>query len=203
MALYLSCPTIPLKYRLKKKDTFIIMLINRLEMKRADYELEEIFGPLVKDLRFIMEQGITKKILNDDGSEMILKFKIVISAVCGDNKGIYEFLGYQTAFTSKTFICRICGAKANQNELDRCKETINFRRISYEEALKSDRLIEAPSKKTYGLKSKCIFTELPNHARSRRRNIGEYNICCDKKSPNSGSINRKLYEKKLFTKTIE
>lgn len=74
-------------------------------MKRADYELEEIFGPLVKDLRFIMEQGITKKILNDDGSEMILKFKIVISAVCGDNKGIYEFLGnyYYDDYMDKCF----------------------------------------------------------------------------------------------------
>ena len=67
MALYLTTPTIPLKYRSKRSDIFVLMLINRAEMKRSGYELKDVLKPLIDDLKFIMEEGIEKKITDING----------------------------------------------------------------------------------------------------------------------------------------
>ncbi|KAH9416389.1 hypothetical protein DERP_015419 [Dermatophagoides pteronyssinus] len=66
---------------------------NRAEMKRSHYELKDVLKPLIDDLKFIMEEGIEKKITDINGQTITKKFKIAVSAVCGDNKGIYELLG--------------------------------------------------------------------------------------------------------------
>nr|XP_027201013.1 uncharacterized protein LOC113795026 isoform X2 [Dermatophagoides pteronyssinus] len=134
MALYLTTPTIPLKYRSKRSDIFVLMLINRAEMKRSGYELKDVLKPLIDDLKFIMEEGIEKKITDINGQTITKKFKIAVSAVCGDNKGIYELLGYHTSFTSRSFICRLCGAKAKDSELKRIGNLIDFAKIDYQKA---------------------------------------------------------------------
>ena len=43
------------------------MLINRAEMKRSGYELKDVLKPLIDDLKFIMEEGIEKKITDING----------------------------------------------------------------------------------------------------------------------------------------
>ncbi|KAH9413961.1 hypothetical protein DERP_014482, partial [Dermatophagoides pteronyssinus] len=53
-------------------------------------------SPLIEDLKYIMNKGINKTYKDDTGREIIMNFKICVSAVCGDNKGIYELLGYHT-----------------------------------------------------------------------------------------------------------
>nr|XP_027200781.1 uncharacterized protein LOC113794835 [Dermatophagoides pteronyssinus] len=162
MALYLSSPTIPLQYRLKKNDIFVLMLINRLEMKRAGYELNDVLKPLIEDLKNIMKNGIVKEYIDDTDQRKKMVFKICVSAVCGDNKGIYELLGFQTSFTRNTFICRICGAKAFKQELRQCKNPIDFQGVLYQNALIRDMAKTKTSDKEYGLKAECIFAGLPN-----------------------------------------
>ncbi|KAH9417888.1 hypothetical protein DERP_015370 [Dermatophagoides pteronyssinus] len=135
---------------------------NRAEMKRSGYELKDVLKPLIDDLKFIMEEGIEKKITDINGQTITKKFKIAISAVCGDNKGIYELLGYHTAFTSRSFICRLCGAKAKDNELNQIGNLIDFAKIDYQKALVMDKAAPKPSDKAYGLQTLCAFVDLPN-----------------------------------------
>ena len=52
--------------------------------------MKDVLKPLINDLKFIMEEGIEKKITDINGQTITKKFKIAVSAVCGDNKGIYE-----------------------------------------------------------------------------------------------------------------
>lgn len=151
MALYLTFPHIPLKMRLKQKNIFMVMLVNRKEMKDAGYNLNDIFKPMINDMKLAMSEGIA---INSTENQ---KFAISISAVCSDNKGIYEFLGiihilmfinkltqvliilgYNTAFQARSFICRVCGAKGSKNELGTCKEIIDFKNICYQKAWKDD-----------------------------------------------------------------
>ncbi|XP_075679521.1 uncharacterized protein LOC113794835 [Dermatophagoides pteronyssinus] len=162
MALYLSSPTIPLQYRLKKNDIFVLMLINRLEMKRAGYELNDVLKPLIEDLKNIMKNGIVKEYIDDTDQRKKMVFKICVSAVCGDNKGIYELLGFHTSFTRNTFICRICGAKAIKKELRQCRNPIDFQGDFYQNALIKDMAKTKTTDKDYGLKAECIFAGLPN-----------------------------------------
>ncbi|KAH9506098.1 hypothetical protein DERF_010845 [Dermatophagoides farinae] len=97
MGLYLTFPHIPLKMRLKQKNIFMVMLVNRKDMRENGYQLADIFRPVITDLKSAMTEGI----LIDNKN-----FIISISAICGDNKGTYELLGYNTAFQTRSFICR-------------------------------------------------------------------------------------------------
>lgn len=84
MGLYLTFPHIPLKMRLKQKNIFMVMLVNRKDMRENGYQLADIFRPVITDLKSAMTEGI----LIDNKN-----FIISISAICGDNKGTYELLG--------------------------------------------------------------------------------------------------------------
>ena len=144
--------------RLKQRNIFMVMLVNRKEMKDAGYNLNDIFKPMINDMKLAMSEGIA---INSTENQ---KFAISISAVCSDNKGIYEFLGiihilmfinkltqvliilgYNTAFQARSFICRVCGAKGSKNELGTCNEIIDFKadlyiltNICYQKAWKDD-----------------------------------------------------------------
>ena len=50
-------------------------------MKRSGYELKDVLKPLIDDLKFIMEEGIEKKITDINGQTITKKFKIAVSAV--------------------------------------------------------------------------------------------------------------------------
>ena len=173
MGLYLTFPHIPLKMRLKQKNIFMVMLVNRKDMRENGYQLADIFRPVITDLKSAMTEGISIDNKN---------FIISISAICGDNKGTYELLGivihillliniltqvliilgYNTVFQTGSFICRECGAKGAKDELGACKEKINFQSICYSQALANDQQIKKTKDKKYGLEKFCIFTELPN-----------------------------------------
>ncbi|KAH7642866.1 hypothetical protein HUG17_9557 [Dermatophagoides farinae] len=109
MGLYLTFPHIPLKMRLKQKNIFMVMLVNRKDMRENGYQLADIFRPVITDLKSAMTEGI----LIDNKN-----FIISISAICGDNKGTYELLGYNTAFQTRSFICLVCGAKGAKMSLE-------------------------------------------------------------------------------------
>nr|XP_046908118.1 uncharacterized protein LOC124489772 [Dermatophagoides farinae] len=163
MALYLTFPHIPLKMRLKQRNIFMVMLVNRKEMKDAGYNLNDIFKPMINDMKLAMSEGIA---INSTENQ---KFTISISALCGDNKGIYEFLGYNTAFQARSFICRVCGAKGSKNELGTCNEIIDFKadlyiltNICYQKAWKDDEAVKKISDKKFGLANYCVFNDLPN-----------------------------------------
>ncbi|KAH7645949.1 hypothetical protein HUG17_1487 [Dermatophagoides farinae] len=61
--------------RLKQRNIFMVMLVNRKDMKDAGYDLNDIFKPVVNDLKRAMSEG------------------------------------YNTAFQTRSFICRVCGAQ--------------------------------------------------------------------------------------------
>ena len=81
--------------------------------------------------------------------EKKMVFKICVSAVCRDNKGMYELLGNY-------------GAKASKKELGQCKNPIDFQGVFYRNALRKDMAKTKTSNKDYGLKAECIFAGLPN-----------------------------------------
>ena len=107
----------------------MVMLVNRKNMRENGYQLADIFRPVITDLKSAMTEGISIDNKN---------FIISISAICGDNKGTYELLGivihillliniltqvliilgYNTAFQTRSFICRVCGAKGAKMSLE-------------------------------------------------------------------------------------
>nr|XP_027195986.1 uncharacterized protein LOC113790509 [Dermatophagoides pteronyssinus] len=82
----------------------LVVLCDRSKVK----DLHQVFGPVRRDLKKLMENGLT---MIHKGVE--IKLEVRLAFLLGDNLGVCEMLGMKRTFSSG-FICRYCGLTNNE-----------------------------------------------------------------------------------------
>ncbi|KAI2795355.1 hypothetical protein BLOT_016850 [Blomia tropicalis] len=77
-------------------------------MKEVNMSLNEVLKPLISELKDIASNGINVQQFHQ-GCDISRNIKVTVSSMVGDNKGNYEFLGFNPAF-GLGHRCRVCSA---------------------------------------------------------------------------------------------
>ncbi|KAH9510678.1 hypothetical protein DERF_009188, partial [Dermatophagoides farinae] len=95
-------------YNTKANQLPLVLLCERSHIT----DLNELFSPVKRDLKRLMDNGIT---VQYNGIER--KLEICLAYVLADNLGVCEMLGMKRNF-SKGFICRYCGLTYNEMQTE-------------------------------------------------------------------------------------
>lgn len=126
---YATIADLPYHLRTKVEDIELLMMVKRSDLNSIP--IEDRFPTLMSKLSEKLNKLSTEGI--DINGE---KFHATIASVLGDNLGVYEFLGFGTAFQTAAFTCRFCGmagkpkakSTAHKSELT-CQDIKNINQI--------------------------------------------------------------------------
>jgi hypothetical protein len=105
LKVYASFADLPIQNRAHSDDIEMVLLVNRSKLKQRNISLDMILKDVRDELLMLSVDGIQVQVEGKD-----VKFQVTLSAVCGDNLGINELLGFKCCFTNAAFVCRYCGA---------------------------------------------------------------------------------------------
>ncbi|KAI2810569.1 hypothetical protein BLOT_001732 [Blomia tropicalis] len=155
---YATIADFPIERRTHSDDIEVILTVNR--KKLMDLSLADPFNCLFKrmssELKQLIEKGIELKVELDDKSEKTIIIPVTISAICGDNLGIYEILGFKKSFNNNSFICRYCSAKANTTDSDSNIQNVMFRPLINKDLAQTMNLADLGIMREFALNSEDI-----------------------------------------------
>lgn len=99
-AVYYQIGCMPPEYASKLENIFVSQIHNSLDRKTFGHD--DVFRPLLVDLKFLEEKGI---VINTKNGKKRIYF--VLALILGDNLGLNECLGFTTSFNSTNY-CRFC-----------------------------------------------------------------------------------------------
>lgn len=151
---------VPPEQRLKKKNVYLIAIVNREALKKARGTINDILRPAFASLQSMSTDGINVHIRRKDSSTQTINIKAVLLAVCGDNLGIYEILGLKLSW-SKGFICRYCLAAHNQIQEYTKKRPLAGSDHDVEEYNKLVNNLVPKQANRFNVTNSCLFATLP------------------------------------------
>lgn len=98
---YLRFIDMPAEYLSSENDIELLMMVKRsqLDMIDKDIRMATLFHQFTKDMNRLMKNGI-----EIDGK----RYNVAFCHLNGDNKGVYECLGFGEGFQNDAFVCRYC-----------------------------------------------------------------------------------------------
>lgn len=155
-AVYFSLPCIPSEYFSQLENIFLFGLFYSDD--RVQFSNKAVFRPFIEELLYIESCGITINVNNECQT-----IYFVTPLVLGDNLGINAITGFTESFSSNYF-CRFCIAHKKQTQVIVMEDKTLLRT--------SDTYDQHVRDKSYGVKEKCIWNELPYFKNT-------VNLCCD------------------------
>lgn len=152
-AVYFTIANIPVKFKSKLNNIFLLCLCNSDDLKTKKTDINNIWEMIVSELKYLEEVGIVL----DDGQ--VLKGTLI--RLVGDNLGLNGSLCMNESFRS-TYFCRICklsNEKCQQETMD----NLNVYRdeMHYDEMLNIIQNSEKVEfKETCGIKRYCVLNDL-------------------------------------------
>lgn len=146
-AVYVQIPCLPSHLQAKLAHIYLAQLF--FSSDRTNFGNSRIFKPLIEELNFLSDVGIT--ISNNDSYNLV---KIIPIALIGDNLGLNSMMGFVECFSAH-FYCRICKSKKcdMHYQYKPCSNTIRTI-ANYEEDVRMDNVSET------GIKEESIFNTL-------------------------------------------
>lgn len=150
MAVYFRIRNIPLQFRSKLENYHLVALCSNEHLKAEDYSLNDVFKPIVDEIRQLQMNGI-----QIDENKHI---KGTLIHVGGDNLGANEAFGFVKCF-STDYCCRMCMCTKDelQKQTDEQTEMLRNKELHLwhvEEAKKGD------YKASKGVIGRCVFDDL-------------------------------------------
>jgi hypothetical protein len=159
LVVYFTLANIPPKFRLKRSDVYPIYIVRRSDMKSGGIGINDIWQDLNTEFASMCETGIDIKV-NISGTETENNIKASFLAMCGDNKGSYEFGGWSSHF-GVGFICRYCGATGAQVQSSEVLPLFDAKDLNdYNQMIHSSHQNLQPNR--FGLKQPCALSRFGN-----------------------------------------
>lgn len=157
VGVYCCFTNIPLKYRMKRCDRFLVLIA---KYKHFSYEnLQQLYQQLINDLSHLENNGIDITLSTGE----TLNIPCIVSTIVADNLEQYQLLGCSSNFGNE-FICRVCAA--DKSEIQNLSLTKRFLGNSQDIAYYNNLVAQADGysfpKNTFGLKRVSIFNSLPS-----------------------------------------
>nr|XP_023028858.1 uncharacterized protein LOC111517034 [Leptinotarsa decemlineata] len=145
-AVYFSIASLPQQYTTRLENIFLVMLFHSDD--RITFGNKAVFDILINELKYLEDKGIA---INCNGNVEQVYFSMVL--LIGDNLGLHSLYGLVESFQAN-FYCRFC--KCHKHDMKKlCKEEQTLLRTV-------DEYDEMVLEKSYGIKEKCVFHDLPN-----------------------------------------
>ncbi|KAJ1520357.1 hypothetical protein ONE63_003492 [Megalurothrips usitatus] len=145
-ACHLTISCLPPVYQSSLENLFFVLLFHAAD---KDFGLEEVFRPLLDELKDLQTNGIEVSINN-----VSRRIYFALCLLIGDNLGLNTILGLVQGFSANYF-CRICKSHKEATEIQTVERADKLRTIqNYEHDLNRRDQIST------GIKSKCIWNEL-------------------------------------------
>lgn len=141
---YAVCPFIPPEFSSKLENIFLVSLFNSQD--RVAYGNNMIFEPIIRELKFLEENGIEIEIENQ-----IYRIYFMLGLIIGDNLGLNSMLGYVESF-SAIFCCRLCYCPKHLLH-KQCKEDVSLMRTK--DSYSNDIIVNNVS--LTGRKEECVW----------------------------------------------
>lgn len=152
-AVYFTIANIPVKFKSKLNNIFLLCLCNSDDLKTEKTDINNIWEMIVSELKYLEESGIVL----DDGQ--VLKGTLI--RLVGDNLGLNGSLCMNESFRS-TYFCRICKL-SNKTCQQETMDNLNAYRdeLHYNEMLDIIQNSEKVEfKETCGIKRYCVLNDL-------------------------------------------
>jgi hypothetical protein len=145
---YLKLPFLPPEIEAKLDNIFSVYLIESVDKQLGN---DQIFNPLVEQLKQLEETGVT---IDVEGKKMNIKF--VVGLIVGDNLGLNEILGYTKCFTAN-FQCRIC-----KIQVDKMREASVDDPALWRNESTYQQYVETQNVSLTGIHESCVFNKIPS-----------------------------------------
>ncbi|KAK3916850.1 Assembly factor cbp-4, partial [Frankliniella fusca] len=145
-ACHLTISCLPPVFASVLENLFLVLLFHSAD---KDFGMEEVFRPLLEELKTLEEEGIEIKVNNTT-----IRVYLALCLLIGDNLGLNTILGFVQGFTANYF-CRICKCHKEATKIQ-CYENPEFLRT--EQSFNRD--VQRNDQVSTGVKSKCIWNEL-------------------------------------------
>ncbi|KAJ8666289.1 hypothetical protein QAD02_007951 [Eretmocerus hayati] len=154
-AVYISLPTLPPHLSAKLSNILISTIFHSKD--REEYGNESCFEPLLRDLKYLSEVGISITI---DGVVQQVYFECVLFV--GDNLGLNQCCGFVSNFLTD-YCCRICRATADQSKrlVTECSSLLRNVKNYAEDVMY----------RTGGVVQECLFNRLPRFHIAENRSL--------------------------------
>lgn len=106
LGIYCCVMNVPIVNRLKRNDIFLLALIRRSSMAKANASINDVLRPILEELKMLEdEKSCIVKSVKFVGSNQFepLRIRAKLASLCGDNVGQYEILGLRKAFYQSNF----------------------------------------------------------------------------------------------------
>lgn len=159
LGVYCAFTNVPLKDRLKRDDSFLLLKTKHKKISPA--MLNSVLGPLNQDLEQLYRNGINVPLENGQ----IVNVEVVVSSHIGDNLAVYGLTGYPTTFYLG-YCCRMCAANWDQIQQGITKKRLlgtpsdiaQYQRLHQEAAMAN---IDSLTASRLGVVRPFVFADLP------------------------------------------
>lgn len=152
-ATYVQIKNMPIDYRSKLENIYLVSLCNTANFKCRNYDYNHLAGVMVDEIQFLEMNGI------DIGEK---NFKGTIFNIACDNLGANSVFGFVECFRAKYF-CRHCEATSSEcKTMVKANETKRRTKSKYEALVKyaEDKGNKSDFSVTMGIKKRCEFNKL-------------------------------------------
>lgn len=145
-ACHITVASLPPAFQSLLENVFLCLLFHSTDKA---FGLEEVFRPLLNELKFLEEKGIEVVVNN-----RTIRIFFALCIISGDNLAINTILGLAESFTANYF-CRMCKLHSKATKIATVENTAFIRTQAVH-----DRDVQRNDMTSTGVKHKCIWDEL-------------------------------------------
>lgn len=153
-AFYFTIRNVPLKYRSKLNNIFILLLCNSDDLKTQYTDMNDVLRPIVRELQFLEDKGIQ---INPD-----VRLRGTLTNMSHDNLGGNTCLGLVEGFRTLSSCCKICECDRAETKRLCIEDESQIRdKVKYQRQLENISVSEKIDYlKTQGVKRYCVLNDL-------------------------------------------